>query len=465
MMNVDELLRMMTERGASDLHLKPARPPLLRIDGRITPLDAPELKPEEIGRMLSTILQPHQKARLEKEFSVDLGYGVPGLARFRCNIYLQRGTLAASFRLIPYKILSVDELELPDILLDLCTLKQGMVLVTGPTGSGKSTTLAALVKHITQTRAINIITIEDPMEFLIADSKATVSQREVGTDTPTFKEALRNSLRQDPDVIMVGEMRDPDTISTVISAAETGHLVFSTLHTNNATQTVDRILDSFPAEQQMQVRSQLSQVLKAVLSMKLVERKEGHGRIAAIEILRVSPKIVKSIEDGKTSQIYEEIESSVALNRSQTMNQSLLALLVNDVITYNEAMKESTDPDDLSLKLRKMFPRIEERKDEDMASTGDFSEILELQQFRRLYEEQEEKNQIQLRQNEEEMAQLRQGMADRDQQIENLSERLQKGGSELDKTKADYQRLKTEAQQKIDKLMDRIRELNQRLVG
>ncbi len=465
MMNVDELLRLMTERGASDLHLKPGRPPLLRVNGRITALDVPGLKPEEIGRMLSTILQPHQKARLEKEFSVDLGYGVPGLARFRCNIYLQRGTLAASFRLIPYDILTVEELELPDVLFDLCTLKQGMVLVTGPTGSGKSTSLAAMIKHITRTRDVNIITIEDPMEFLISDSRATVSQREVGTDTPSFKEALRNSLRQDPDVIMVGEMRDTDTISTVISAAETGHLVFSTLHTNNATQTVDRILDSFPAEQQLQVRSQLSQVLRAVLSMKLVERKGGDGRIAAIEVLRMSPKISKAIEEGKTSEIHEDIETSVALNRSQSMNQSLLALLVNGAITYQEAMKESTDPDDLSLKLRKMFPRIEEQKDDDMGSTGDFSEILELQQFKRLYEEQEEKNQILLRQNEDELSQLRQAMAERDQQLESLNERLQRGGGELDKTKADYLRLKTEAQQKIDKLMERIRELNQRLVG
>ncbi len=465
MINVDELLREMTARGASDLHLKPARPPLFRIDGRIAPMDAPELKPEEIGRMLSTILQPHQKAKLEREFSVDLGYGVPGLARFRCNIYLQRGTLAASFRLIPYTIKTIDELELPDVLLELCTMKQGMVLVTGPTGSGKSTTLAAMVKYITRTREVNIITIEDPMEFLISDSKATVSQREVGTDTPSFKEALRNALRQDPDVIMVGEMRDPDTISTVISAAETGHLVFSTLHTNNATQTVDRILDSFPAEQQVQVRSQLSQVLKAVVSMKLVERKEGPGRIGALEVLRSSPKISKAIEEGRTSEIHEDIESSVALNRSQSMNQSLLALLVHGVITYEEAMKESTDPDDLSLKLRKMFPRIEQQKDEDMTSTADFSEILELQQYRRLYEEQEEKNQIQIRERERELERLRALFSEKESQLEKLTERLQKGSGELEKMRVDYQRLKKEAQQKIDKLMERIRELNQRLVG
>ncbi|REJ84405.1 MAG: PilT/PilU family type 4a pilus ATPase [Acidobacteria bacterium] len=465
-MQVDDLLRVMMEVGASDLHLKPARPPLLRINGRIQPMETADLKPEEIGHMLSGILQPHQKTRLERDFSVDLGYGVPGLARFRCNIYLQRGTLAASFRLIPYDVQTIEGLLLPDVLFDLCDLNQGLVLVTGPTGSGKSTTLAAMIKHITFNRPVNIITIEDPMEFLVADAMATVSQREVGTDTPSFREALRNVLRQDPDVIMVGEMRDPETIGTAISAAETGHLVFSTLHTNNATQTVDRILDSFPAEQQAQVRSQLSHVLRAVLSMKLVRRADGEGRIAALEILRNSPKIAKAIEVGKTTEIHEEIETSVAFSRMQSMNQSLLALLVHGEITYEEAMEQSTDPDDLSLKLRKMFPRIEERSgDDDMSpSPADFSEILELQQFRRLYEEQEEKNRIQMNEKEDELDRLRKALQDREEQIQQTSERLKQGSSEMEKLRNDYQRLKTEAQQKIDKLMERIKELNQRLV-
>jgi twitching motility protein PilT len=464
-MQVDELLRKMTEVGASDLHLKPSRPPLLRVNGHITPFDLPPLRPEEIGQMLAAILQPHQKARLERDLAVDLGYGIPGLARFRCNIYLQRGTLAAAFRLIPYEVKTIDDLELPDVLYELCTLNQGLVLVTGPTGSGKSTTLAAMIKHITQNRDCNVITIEDPMEFLIADDRATISQREVGTDTPSFREALRNAMRQDPDVIMVGEMRDTETIATAISAAETGHLVFSTLHTNSAGQTVDRILDGFPPEQQVQVRSQLSQVLRAVLSMKLVGRRDGEGRIAALEILRTSPKIAKLVEEAKTGELLEQIESSVAHHRMQSMNQSLLALLVHGAITYSEAMAQSTDPDDLSLKLRKMFPKIEEQRGDEMPSPADFSEIMQLQQFRKLYEEQDEKIKIALGEKNDEAARLRAALADRDEQLRLMRERLQQGSSELEKHRNDYQRLKQEAQEKIDKLMERIKELNQRLMA
>jgi twitching motility protein PilT len=375
--------------------------------------------------------------------------------------------LAAAFRLIPYEVKEVDQLELPVVLLDLCQLNQGLVLVTGPTGSGKSTTLAAMLKFITRTRDVNVITIEDPMEFLIADDRATISQREVGTDTPSFREALRNAVRQDPDVIMVGEMRDPETMATAISAAETGHLVLSTLHTNSAAQTIDRILDGFPAQQQAQIRSQLAQVLKAVLSMKLVPRADREGRIAAIEVLRASPKITKLIEEGKTAEINEEIESSVAYHRMQTMNQSLLSLMVHGVISYEEAREQSSDPDDLSLKLRKMFPRIvEKQKEGDMSpSPADFSEILELQQFRRLYEEQEEKVKLRVGEKEEELEGLRRALADRDEQLAKLRERLQQGSGEVERMRHDYQRLKQEAQDKIDKLMERIKELNQRLVG
>jgi twitching motility protein PilT len=464
-MQVDELLRKMTEIGASDLHLKPSRPPLIRLDGRIHPLDLPPLRPEEIGQMLSAILQPHQKARLERDLAVDLGYGIPGLARFRCNIYLQRGTLAAAFRLIPYEVKRIDELELPEVLFELCSLNQGLVLVTGPTGSGKSTTLAAMVKHITQNRECNVITIEDPMEFLIADDRATISQREVGTDTPNFKEALRNAMRQDPDVIMVGEMRDTETIATAISAAETGHLVLSTLHTNSAAQTLDRILDSFPPEQQMQVRSQLSQVLRAVLSMKLVGRSDGRGRIAALEILRTSPKIAKLIEEGKTSELLEQVETSVAHLRMQSMNQSLLALLVHGAIDYEEAMGQATDPDDLSLKLRKMFPNIEAQKGEEMPSSADFSEIMQLQQFRKLYEEQDEKTKITMSDKNEEIGRLRRALGERDEELRAIRERMQQGALDVEKHRNDYQRLKNEAQEKIDKLMERIKELNQRLMA
>ncbi len=455
----------MTDKGASDLHLKPTRPPLLRINGRLLPIEAPPLKPDELSEMLLGILSPRQKTKLEEKMSVDTGYGVRGLARFRCNIYMQRGNIAACFRRIPYQIKSLEDLELPSVLLELCDLPMGLVLITGPTGSGKSTTLAALIRYITTHRPVHVITIEDPMEFLFTDDVASISQREVGTDTGAFSEALRNAMRQDPDVIMVGEMRDPETVSTVITAAETGHLVFSTLHTNSATQTVDRILDTFPSEQQGQVRAQLAQILKAVVSMKLVEKVDGQGRVAALEIMRASPKINRMIEDGETSGLLEEVESSVGYYRMQSMNQSLLALLVHGTITYAEAMRQSSDPEDLSLKLRKMFPLIEEKGGELSPTTSDFSQITELQQFKRLYEEQEEKIKLKLAEKDEQMGELQHAIRQRDEQIEELKTRLQELGTERDRARSDYARLRQEAQEKIEKLMERIKELNQRNAG
>ncbi|MFP5284776.1 MAG: PilT/PilU family type 4a pilus ATPase [Thermoanaerobaculia bacterium] len=464
-MELDRLLKFMTDKGASDLHLKPTRPPLLRINGRLMPIEAPPLRMEELNEMLLGILTPRQKAKLEEKMSVDTGYGVRGLARFRCNIYMQRGTIAASFRRIPFQIKQVDELELPPVLLDFCDLPMGLVLVTGPTGSGKSTTLAALIQYIARNRPCHVITIEDPMEFLVMDDVATISQREVGTDTYSFSEALRNAMRQDPDVIMVGEMRDPETVSTVITAAETGHLVFSTLHTNTAPQTIDRILDTFPSDQQAQVRAQLAQILKGVVSMKLVERQDSQGRVAALEIMRGSPKIAKMIEMGEISQIHEEIESSVGYYRMQTMNQSLLALLVHGTITYAEAMRQSADPEDLSLKLRKMFPSIEERGGELSHTTSDFSEIVELQQFKRLYEEQEEKTRLRLAEKDEHISSLEMVIRQRDDQMEEIKARIAEMAQEREKLRGDYNRLRQEAQEKIDKLMERIKELNQRLMG
>ena len=300
------------------------------------------------------------------------------------------------------------------------------------------------------------------MEFLFTDEVASISQREVGTDTISFSEALRNAMRQDPDVIMVGEMRDPETVATVITAAETGHLVFSTLHTNSATQTVDRILDTFPSDQQAQVRAQLAQVLKGVVSMKLVERQDGSGLVAALEIMRGSPRVAQLIEKGETSALLEQVESSVGYYRMQSMNQSLLALMAHGTISYAEAMRQSSDPEDLSLKLRKMFPTIEERAD---MSTSDFSQILELQQFKRLYEEQEEKAKIRLAEKDEEIAEVQAAIRARDQQLEELQARLQEMAQDREKLRGDYARLRQEAQDKIDKLMERIKELNQRLMG
>ena len=465
-MDLDTLLRITTEQGASDLHLKPTRPPLIRVNGRLRAVEDYEpLGPEDVERMVLGILNPAQLQRLKEHLSVDLGYGVRGLARFRGNIYMQRGTLAAAFRLIPYKILAIDDLDLPDTLLDFTEMPMGLVLVTGPTGSGKSTTLAALIRHVSEQQQVHVLTIEDPIEFLFSDDQASISQREVGTDTVSFTEALRNGMRQDPDVIMVGEMRDPETVSTVITAAETGHLVFSTLHTNSATQTIDRILDTFPANQQKQVKAQLAQVLRGVVSMKLVERKDGAGRVAALEILKSSPKISNLIEKGETAALLEEVESSVAHFHMQSMNQSLLALLAHGTITYGEAKRHSPDPEDLSLKLRKMFPMIEEQGDDMSPSTADFSQIVELQQYRRLYEEQDEKTSILLKERDDRVRDLEQALARREDKFAEMSTQMREMVAEQDKLKADYQRLRQEAQEKIDKLMERIKELNQRIAG
>jgi len=463
-MELDSLLRLMTDREASDLHLKPMRPPLLRINGRLIPLEADPLRPQDISEMLLAVLTPQQQGRFEERMAVDIGYGVHGLARFRGNIFMQRGTMAATFRRIPYHIRDVEDLELPATLLDFTDLPMGLVLVTGPTGSGKSTTLAALIRHICSRRPVHVITIEDPMEFLFSDDVASVSQREVGTDTVTFSEALRNAVRQDPDVIMVGEMRDSETVSTVITAAETGHLVFSTLHTNSATQTVDRILDTFPASQQAQVRAQMAQVLKGVVSMQLVERSDGSGLVAALEIMKTSPKIAAMIEKGETAQLLEEVESSVGYHRMQSMNQSLLALLAHGTITYAEAMRQSSDPDDLSLKLRKMFPAIEERGGDMSPTTSDFSQILELQEYRRLYEEQEEKIRLRIAEKDEEIERVRTALTEREDQLQQLRGQVTELSAERERMKADYGRLRREGQDKIDKLMERIKELNQRLV-
>ena len=464
-MELKRLLKLMTDKGASDLHLKPTRPPLLRISGRLMPLEVDPLTPEQIGAMLMGMLTPQQKQRLDERMAVDVGYGVHGLARFRGNLYMQRGTLAATFRRIPYEILTVDDLELPEVLLDFCDLPMGLVLVTGPTGSGKSTTLAALIRHITERRPVHVITIEDPMEFLFTDGIASISQREIGTDTFTFAEALRNSFRQDPDVVMVGEMRDPETVATVITAAETGHLVFSTLHTNSATQTIDRILDTFPADQQSQVRAQLGQVLKGVVSMKLVERADGSGLVAALEIMKASPKIVAMIEKGETSHLLDEVESSVGYYRMQSLNQSLLALLVHGTITYAEAMRQSSDPEDLSLRLRKMFPKIEERGGSMAPTTSDFSQILELQEYRRLYEEQEEKTKLRLAEKDEAIERTRRTLSERDGEVAELKHELQEMAAERERLRGDHARLRQEAQEKVDKLMERIKELNQRISG
>lgn len=463
-----DLLVFMASQQASDLHLKPMRPPLMRVQGKLLPLKMDPLKPLDLEMMLLPILSTAQRDRFQANHSVDLGYGVPGVARFRANLYMQRGTIGAVFRRIPIDIKGIDELEYPEALRDMTKLPDGLVLVTGPTGAGKSTALAAMILDIAKTEPVHLVTIEDPIEFLFQDRVAAISQREVGTDTPSFREALRNAMRQDPDVIMVGEMRDVETIGTVLTAAETGHLVFSTLHTNNAAQTIDRIIDAFPVEQHKQIRSQLALVLRGIVSLKLI--KTTTDRLtAAVEILRNSPKIAKLIEDGQTKDILEEIEQSVAYYKMQSMNQSLLALLVHQKITYEEAMDFSSDPEDLSLKLRRMFPDIEERARQaggDMApSYSDFSQITALMDIKKLYEEQEEKIRMRIAEKDEEIANLRQDFQYQTQALREKLENQSQSGDEVRKLKAENERLRAEAQTKISQLQERIKELNQKLMG
>jgi hypothetical protein len=324
-----------------------------------------------------------------------------------------------------------------------------------------------MILDIAENEPLHIVTIEDPIEFLFQDKTAAISQREVGTDTPTFKEALRNAMRQDPDVIMVGEMRDMETIQTVLTAAETGHLVFSTLHTNNAAQTLDRIIDAFPPEQHKQIRAQLSLVLRGIISLKLVKTTEGR-MTAAVEILKNSPRVAKLVEEGHTKDLHEEIENSVGLYRMQSMNQSLIALLVHQKISYQDAMALSSDPDDLSLKLRKLFPQIEERVRQggDMApSYSDFSQITELMDIKRLYEEQEVQWRQRLGDKDEELENLRHDVDFLRQQLAQLSGGDKGKDEEIARLRADAERLRADAQAKIAQLQERIKELNQKLMA
>jgi len=464
---LNDLLVYMAKQEASDLHLKPMRPPLVRVRGKLIPVKTDPLKPPDLERLLLPLLSKQQREKFDATQAVDFGYGVPGVARFRANVYMQRGTVGAVFRRIPIQVQTIDQLELPEAVRELTQIPDGLVLVTGPTGSGKSTTLAAMISYISDNEPLQIVTIEDPIEFLFIDKVAAISQREVGTDTPSFKEALRNAMRQDPDVVMVGEMRDVETMQTVPTAAETGHLVFSTLHTNNAAQTIDRIIDSFPPEQHKQIRAQLALVLRGIISLKLVKTKDGR-LTAAVEVLKNSPQIAKLVEEGNTKEILEAVESSVGVFRMQSMNQSLIALLVHQKINYEDAMALSSDPDDLSLKLRKLFPQIEERvrAGGDMApSYSDFSQITELMDIKRLYEEQE--------------VQWRQRLADKDEELEGLrhdvdfmrSQMAQNQGGdrqreeEVARMRAENERLRADAQAKIGQLQERIKELNQKLMA
>ncbi|OGR84946.1 MAG: type IV pili twitching motility protein PilT [Elusimicrobia bacterium RIFCSPLOWO2_01_FULL_54_10] len=352
-MLLDECLKRIVELKASDLHLKAGRPPLMRLKGDIVPMDGQEaLSAEDVQRQIYSVTSTLQQKHLEEQRELDFSFQIKGVARFRGNVFFQRGTLSAVFRVIPTQAPTVEELGLPLILKELVSRPQGLFLVTGPTGSGKSTTLASLVQFINLNFPKHIITIEDPIEFAYTDAKAAINQREIGTDTADFAQALRRALRQDPDVILMGELRDSVTISTAITAAETGHLVFGTIHTNDARQTVDRIVDSFSGETQSQVRLQIASVLIAIVSQRLIKRGDGTGRVAAVELMINSPMVKKLIEDNKTGQIPKVMEESSSFYKMQTYNQALIQLIKENYITFEEALKVSDNPSDLKIKLQ-----------------------------------------------------------------------------------------------------------------
>ncbi len=348
-----QLLRAMIEKGASDLHITTGQSPLLRIDGAIVPLKLPKLEPVDTKRLCYTILTEEQKIQFEQNNELDFAFGVRGLSRFRANIFMQRDNVAGAFRTIPFKILTFDELGLPAIVPELANKPSGLVLVTGPTGSGKSTTLASMIDKINTEQRMHIITIEDPIEYLHPHKMCVVNQREVGTDTESFKIALKYVLRQDPDVVLVGEMRDLETIEAALTISETGHLVFATLHTNSAVSTINRIIDVFPPHQQQQVRVKLSFVLQGVVSQQLIPRMGAPGRVLAMEVLIPNPAIRNLIREDKIHQIYSQMQVGQEKHGMQTLNQSLYSLWSRRIVSLEEAMGRSLEPDELRMMMEK----------------------------------------------------------------------------------------------------------------
>ena len=353
-MDLNEILKVAIKGGASDIHLKSGLPPMFRVDGALVPLkNAERLVPEDLQRMTIGIMNPVQRERFEKARECDLAYGIPGLGRFRVNVFQQRGTVAAVFRVIPFGVKSIEQLVLPKVIEGVSMEQRGLILVTGTTGSGKSTTLAAMIDHINSNRTCHIVTIEDPIEFLIRDRRSIVNQREIGVDTQSFAAALRAALRQDPDVILVGEMRDFETIETAITAAETGHLVMSTLHTLDATETINRIISVFPPYQQKQVRLQLASILKAVISQRLVPRADGKGRVPALEVLVSTARVRECIADkDRTKELHDAIARGFTTYGMQTFDQSLMHLVKTGLVTYDEALKHVSNADDFALRFR-----------------------------------------------------------------------------------------------------------------
>jgi twitching motility protein PilT len=352
-MELNQILALALKSNTSDIHLKAGLPPVFRVDGSLRPLPkAPRLTADDLRIMCEGIMNEKQRVRFEENNEVDLAYGVPGLGRFRVNVFMQRNSVSAVLRAIPYKIASLDELLMPKVLKKIAEEQRGLVLVTGATGSGKSTTLAALIDHINNNRTAHVVTVEDPIEYLHRDRKCIINQREVGFDTTGFASALKSALRQDPDVILVGEMRDLETAETALAAAETGHLVLSTLHTIDATETIARIISMFPPHQQRHVRIQLSNVLRAVVSQRLIPRAEGKGRVAAVEVMLTTARIRELIDDReKTSLLKDTIAQGYTTYGMQTFDQALMDLVKRHIITYEEALRQSSNPDDFKLKF------------------------------------------------------------------------------------------------------------------
>ncbi len=351
MIDVNTLLRDLIQRRGSDLHLKIGRPPLMRLAGEMVPTDAPPLAEADLEGALKAILGEPGWAKLQDDGETDAAYAVTGLARFRVNAFRRMGQFGVIARAIPLKVPTLDSLNMPPAIKDLLNAPQGLILVTGPTGSGKSTTLACMIEHLNQTQPLHVITLEDPIEFVYTDAKCEVTQRQLGTDVATLHEGLRRILRQDPDVILIGELRDRETIETAMHAAETGHLVLSTLHTNDAKQTIDRIIDIFPADTRDHIRSMLSMTLHAIISQRLLRRASGGGRVAAMEILINTPNVRELIAAGKLREIEAAMKSG-EFYRMQTFNQALAKLVTDGSITEEEASATTPNANELKMILR-----------------------------------------------------------------------------------------------------------------
>ena len=352
-MEIDELLKVAIERDASDLHLKAGNHPIIRVHGTLIPLTAfPRLTSKDTQELGDQLMTDYQKSRIKEDFDLDLAYSLPGFGRFRGSIFQQRGSIAIALRIIPLEVKTIRQLLLPEVLEKISLLQRGLVLVTGTTGSGKTTTLAAMIDYINTHRRENIITIEDPIEYLHKDKKSTISQREVGMDVNSFSRGLRATLREDPDVILVGEMRDLDTIETAILAAETGHLVFSTLHPLDAPESINRIISVFAPHHQRQVRLQLASILKSVISQRLIPRMDGQGRVPAVEVMIATPYIQDCIQDKeKTSLIRDAIAAGVSQYSMQTFDQSIFQLYRDGYISFEQGLRYSTNPDNFKLRV------------------------------------------------------------------------------------------------------------------